>query len=229
MSSDPRRPSIVATASPAKSIDQRSDKYKSRKKWWIVLGVVIGVSVTIMVTSLSICYSDHRSIEICWDKFYKFLKFPTKTEEIITECSTNDDCSGASDTCNANICYCGSEEKCTETTDTCTAGQCKCGLYGECPSTESCYQGTCACRDDPSGEATSPYTRMTVRCTFKKFCQYSWFSASCPRTCGLCDGGCFDKEGDTTCNSFKNNGYCSNEFEDLMRVHCKKSCGFCEG
>ena len=121
MSADLRRPSIVATPSAAKSIDQRSDKCKSRKKWWIVLGVVIGVSVTIMVTSLSICYSDHRSIEICWNKFYKFLEFPTKTEEIITECSTNDDCSGASDTCKANICYCGSEEKCTETTDTCTA------------------------------------------------------------------------------------------------------------
>ena len=62
---------------------------------------------------------------------------------ITIECTTNEHCSGTSDTCNSGICYCGSKEKCVGRTDTCTAGQCKCGAVDECTSTEACYLGAC--------------------------------------------------------------------------------------
>ena len=62
---------------------------------------------------------------------------------IMTECNTNEDCSGASDTCKSNVCYCGSETKCTRIADTCKTGQCKCGEYDECSSHETCILGKC--------------------------------------------------------------------------------------
>ena len=63
--------------------------------------------------------------------------------QIISECTTNEHCSGASDTCKNSICYCGSEAKCTGVADTCVAGQCKCGEQDECSSPETCYLGKC--------------------------------------------------------------------------------------
>ena len=62
---------------------------------------------------------------------------------MISECTTNDDCSGASDTCKFNICYCGSTNKCTGGADTCTSGKCKCGENDECSSQEVCALGKC--------------------------------------------------------------------------------------
>ena len=64
--------------------------------------------------------------------------FPIKIE-----CVTNEDCSGASDTCISKICYCGSEKKCTGRSDTCTNGKCKCGENDECASTELCFLKKC--------------------------------------------------------------------------------------
>ena len=62
---------------------------------------------------------------------------------ITSECTSNADCSGASDTCKVNICYCGSDDKCTGGADTCTDGQCKCGVHDECSFPETCFRGKC--------------------------------------------------------------------------------------
>ena len=67
--------------------------------------------------------------------------------EIASECTTNDDCTGSSDTCQSNICLCGTKGKCTGRVDTCTSGQCKCGKNNECSYSESCSFGKCLGKD----------------------------------------------------------------------------------
>ena len=62
---------------------------------------------------------------------------------ISLECDTNEDCSGASDTCISNSCHCGSKAKCKGRADTCTEGICKCGGNDECPVDEFCFLGKC--------------------------------------------------------------------------------------
>ena len=62
---------------------------------------------------------------------------------ISLECDTNEDCSGASDTCISNSCHCGSKAKCERRADTCTEGICKCGGNDECPVDEFCFLGKC--------------------------------------------------------------------------------------
>ena len=334
----------IATTLTAKSIEQGGNISKTRKKCLLVLGLMVGVIIIIVVTSVSIYFSNHNSIDITSDKLLKssrnyiaitteamIAEVSTKSHEsvdceysgwIIGECSQS--CGGGirtntrtekytvpswgiecgqptsiEESCNMQQCpahcpwndwiigdcsqTCGGgirtntrTEKytpenggieCDQPTsieESCNMEQCPAHcqwndwIIGDCSQScgegvrtnirtekyavengdrkcdqptsieENCNMKECVeCRDDPSGLATSPDTDTTVRCTFKAFCHYSWFTAQCPRTCGMCGGGCSDIEIDTTCNSFKNNGYCSSEFEDWMRVNCKKSCGFC--
>ena len=67
------------------------------------------------------------------------------------ECDTDEQCSGASDTCVSfwdqlhqyQLCYCGSNPKCSGRSDKCTSGLCSCGETDECPEGETCWLGKC--------------------------------------------------------------------------------------
>ena len=68
---------------------------------------------------------------------------------LIIDCSTDDDCSGNSDTCVSNYCHCGSSMKCLARADTpwktptCESGLCRCVDHDECPEDRSCNGGEC--------------------------------------------------------------------------------------
>ena len=76
-----------------------------------------------------------------------YAKYVPKTCQltVIIECSTDDDCTGNSDTCISNYCHCGSIAKCSGISDTCKAGFCTCGENDECSRAELevCRLGEC--------------------------------------------------------------------------------------
>ena len=55
------RHSMAATASATKRVNQTSDEYKSRKICCQALGVMIGIIIVAVVTSLFVFYSNHGS------------------------------------------------------------------------------------------------------------------------------------------------------------------------
>ena len=59
MNEDPFRHAMADTASVTKCVDQTSDASKSRKICCQILGVMIGIIIVAVVTSLSIFYSNH--------------------------------------------------------------------------------------------------------------------------------------------------------------------------
>ena len=61
MNDDPYRHSMAATASATKRGNQTSDESKSTKIWCQVFGVIIGIIIVALVTSLSVFYSKHGS------------------------------------------------------------------------------------------------------------------------------------------------------------------------
>ena len=59
MNEDPFRHAMADTASVTKCVDQTSDASKSRKICCQILGVMIGIIIVAVVTSLSVFYSNH--------------------------------------------------------------------------------------------------------------------------------------------------------------------------
>ena len=62
---------------------------------------------------------------------------------IILDCTTNEDCTGTTDTCKEGRCYCGSEGECTGRSDKCAENKCKCGESDKCSPVEMCSDGKC--------------------------------------------------------------------------------------
>ena len=64
MNDYPFRHSMAPTAAVAKGVNETSDEPKSRKICCQVLGVMIGIIIVAVVTSLSIFYSNHSTPSI---------------------------------------------------------------------------------------------------------------------------------------------------------------------